>query len=419
MRLGIVVPTRNRWRLACSAVSSIFDSPMGSAEVVVSDNSTDEPDVEALSSWCADQPGVRYIRPPTPMTMTDHWNWALQEIRAAADITHLTFLTDRMRWQHRSMEAVCDLVRHTPDQVISYGSDRVEDYSAPVRLVQEPWTGRALEIASRCLLEYAARGGLHPALPRMLNSVSPVEHLESLSTRFGDVFGSVSPDFCFAYRTLGTRDSIVYYDRSCLVHYALDRSNGANYARGGSSPDSLDFLTLMEGGELSYASPIPGVHSLLNATIHEYALVREELGGDRLPSIDLDAYKTAISRDLQQLEDEAQRNEGLRLLSEHGWSGFPSRRALAVKLFREKGVRGIAAAVGSRVQQAATSGLAGVMWLALAQWGIRAPGGHRLIFRSREEALSYAARFPRRPTRSRIHLHPLLCEEPRREIEID
>lgn len=419
MRLGILIPTRNRWRLACSAVSSVFDSAMESTEVVVSDNSTDERDVEALSSWCADHPRVRYIRPPSTMAMTDHWNWALQEIRAAADITHLTFLTDRMRWQHRSLESVCNLIRRVPDQVISYGLDRVEDYSAPIRLVQDPWTGKAIDVASRCLLDHAAAGGLHPALPRMLNSVAPVQHLDALSMRFGKVFGSVSPDFCFAYRTLGTRDSIVYYDRSCLVHYALNRSNGANYARGGSSSDSLDFLRLVEEGELNYASPIPAVHSLLNATIHEYALVREELGGDRLPPIDLDAYKTAISRDLQQLEEEAQRQEGLRLLSKHGWSASPSRRDSAVKLLREKGVRGIAAAVVSRVKRGATSGLAGAMWLALARLGIRAPGGHRLIFRSSEEALSYAARFPRRRTRSRIHLRPLLCEETYRDIEVD
>ena len=75
----------------------------------------------------------------------------------------------------------------------------------------------------------------------MLNCIVPRRVFENISARFGNVFTSIAPDFNFCFRCLDLEDSILFYDKSPLFHYALDRSNGASASRGESTADTDDF----------------------------------------------------------------------------------------------------------------------------------------------------------------------------------
>jgi glycosyltransferase involved in cell wall biosynthesis len=98
VRLAVVIPTRNRAELAINALRSVLAESSPAVHVVVSDNSTALEEAEKLSRFCtelgADQ--VRYIRPPHPQGMSDHWQWALEQARGQSESTHFTYLTDRM-----------------------------------------------------------------------------------------------------------------------------------------------------------------------------------------------------------------------------------------------------------------------------------------------------------------------------------
>ena len=68
----------------------------------------------------------------------------------------------------------------------------------------------------------------------MLNSIVPRRLLEEIDHVYGNVFASIAPDHCFAYRCLDRVDSIVYWDRVAIVQQALSRSNGYSQIRGSS-----------------------------------------------------------------------------------------------------------------------------------------------------------------------------------------
>ena len=402
-RLAIVVPTRNRPELAGAAIDSALSSAIADLRLIVSDNSTDVESTRRLRAACQERgdPRLTYVRAPRSMTVAEHWQWALEQALELAGVSHLSYLTDRMIYQRGALEAVLELVANAPDAVLSYNHDRVEDYRPPVRLVQEPWSGAVVPLPSAELLERAAQGDpWHPALPRMLNCVVPVSLLDELQRRFGSVFASAGQDSRFAYRCLSLVDTVRYYDRPCLIHYALHRSVGANYARGGRSTDVTDFLITLGHGPQARNAPMPGIQSVINVMVHEYCSVAAESRSPRFKPVDLGRYMERLALDVRQLEDVSLRHEAYAQLRARGWRPVPRFARLAARARRDPA--GLAMAVVRRVRRrlGAVTGAAATkpLWMLLTRFGIHPPASQRFRFASSAEALEYAARFPRSAT---------------------
>ena len=395
VRLTVVIPTRNRADLATTAVRSVVEQGPG-ARVVVSDNSTEPAEREALSTFCRGREDVAYIRPRAPLSMSVHWEWAMQNALDRTRPTHVTYLTDRMLLRpHTLSHLLLRLARH-PGDVITYNHDRVDDLRQPVHLYQKRWTDRMFRLPARRLLERAAQSVPMVAAPRMLNCAVPVAVLDGVRSRFGSLFLSISPDFCFAFRCLAVVPGLLFWDRSPLVHYAMSRSNGASTARGVPSADSTDFLRNMGDTPLNYAAPVPAFRTVHNAAIHEYSVVRRELGPGVLPEVDRDRYLEAIAAEVSQMEPTAFRAEMERLLAAEGpRRGSPSRTQVLRRLKR------LTAGLSAPPLQPIWRGLA----RRLRWWP---PGENALELPSVEAALEHARRCPRRRHPSALHLRVLL-----------
>ena len=286
MNLTVVIPTRNRGDLAATALRSVLEAQRPDVTVLVSDNSTSAGERDRLCARCAEHltDRVRYVTPPEPMPMAQHWEWARRAAMAEFEPTHVTCLSDRMILMDGALDELAGLIARYPDRVVVYKLDIVYDFTCPVRLTQAPWTGRLLELDSAAILELSARGEPGFFVPHMLNCVAPTSVLKAVEARFGGVFGSLSPDMCFGYRCLAVCDSLLYLDKSMLIHYATGRSGSASVARGQPSPDALDFHRLA-GGALNSATPEPRFATLTNGILHEYCVVREEARDPRFPAL--------------------------------------------------------------------------------------------------------------------------------------
>ncbi|HVF50650.1 MAG TPA: glycosyltransferase, partial [Pyrinomonadaceae bacterium] len=93
----VVIPTRNRAGLAANAARSVLSRPDAGMRVLVSDNSTSEQEASELARLCGEigDSRLRLVRPPEPLAMSAHWNWAMRQA-LEYDASHFTFLTDRM-----------------------------------------------------------------------------------------------------------------------------------------------------------------------------------------------------------------------------------------------------------------------------------------------------------------------------------
>lgn len=319
----IVIPTRNRSDLAIRALRSVLGQQLPEVKVMVSDNSTATRDRVALSSYCSDlaEPGVRYATPPASLSVTAHWEWAIEEALKFYSASHFIYLTDRMMFKDGALSQVLDLARLYPDKIISYNHDRIVDDVRPIRLERYPGTGKLLQVETVRLSYLFSQAVFSHSLPRMLNCIVPRGVLERMRRRFGNIFASIAPDFNFCFRCLDMEDSILFYDRSPIFHHSLDRSNGANISRGERNPEYLDFVAnLPVDSVVNYATPIPEYISTANFAFHEYFIMKQETQSQRFFEVDREKYLRQLANDLGAITDPEVKTRMQSILMAHGMS---------------------------------------------------------------------------------------------------
>ena len=412
---AMVVPTRNRVDLARAAVPSLLrQEGAGDLRVVVSDNSTDPAQVEALRTWIdgLGDERVRYVRPPEPLPMTAHWEWAVGQALADDDVERVGILTDRMIFRSGMLAPVVEAARAAPHTLVSYTMDRLNDWLDPPVLEQEEWSGRVVEIDSAHLLGLAAQRAVLPGcLPRMLNCVVPRAVFDAVRARFGSVFESVSPDYAFAFRSLVVLDSIRFVDASCMVSYGHTRSNGMSIARGVASPDAHDFKANLEAGGMNAATPIPELQTVRNAVYNEYCFVRAEARTDKTPPLRRSAYLAAINQDLGLVDNDDLRRETIAILQREGWVWRGARgRFLADSVLRL--MRWFGRRPGALLERAAlvlsVTPPGRRVFGVLRGLGIAPPEKARPSFESTADALAYADANPPPPHDDIDHLWAIL-----------
>jgi hypothetical protein len=336
----VIIPTRNRADLAINAILSVLNQPnCEDVQVLVSDNSTETENIELLAKFCKQNRDSRlsYIKTPEPMSMARHWDWILDQALELYDLNHFLYLTDRMIFKKGNLETLRHLSKHYSANIISYNHDKINDYKQPIFLEEHIWTGKIFRINSEHLLNLSSQSILHPCLPRMLNNITPRSVFETMKARYGNVFNSIAPDFCFCYRSLEMTDHILYYDKSILIQYGIGRSNGHSISRGKASRDSADFIeNLPQGFSLNHFAPIPEIKTVCNAILHEYVFVKEETKSLKFPEVDKNKYLDALAYEVIQFEDEELKTEMIEILKIHGWQEKTMQKKSFIKTVSDK-----------------------------------------------------------------------------------
>jgi hypothetical protein len=389
MEVVVVIPTRNRAELVTTTIASALAEDDSRLRVLVSDNSTDAQQSEQLSAWCAARPEERltYARPPRPLPMSAHWQWALDRALADATTTHVLYLTDRLILRPDALAELLAIVEQHPSDVVTYGDDVIIDHEQPVTLFERAWTGQLLRVDSEHMLRLAARG-ISLATPAMLNCIVPRSVFEDIAKTYGSVFASIAPDHCFSNRCLDRVDSFLHCDRPLIIQRALWRSNGFSQIRGVGNADHADFLGQLGDGGINASTPVPALLTVTNAIYNEYEFVRKEPASSKLKPLRRHFYLGANARDVARLEDPALQARMRSVLAEHGWSRWTRLRyVLGLSL--------------------SAAGYYGPRPRALVRRLIRkappAPG-----FADSAQALDYTLNHPRSPSEHADHLWPLM-----------
>ena len=379
----VVVPTRNRAQLAMNAVRSVLEQAVEDVSVMISDNSTVESEREELARFCAElsESRVRYVRPPEPLAMPAHWDWAIEQALASYSANHFIYLTDRMMLRNGALKEMVDIAALYPLQVISYNLDRICDDTMPIRIEQYPATEKLVEVETLRLSRLFAQGVFHPGLPRMLNCIVPRAVFDRLRERFGNVFTSIAPDYNFCVRCLDVEDSILFFDKSLLFHYALNRSLGASATRGEMTSDNADFTANLpvDNAIRNYATPIPSLITAVNAAFNEYLIHKQQTNSPRLFDVELQSYLAANALEVKEVRVPELRAEMMALLAAHGYEKSALSSVKSVSPLRSK-LR--------RARKGA--------WLFLARrLGINPPGDLEFEFWKLSDAIDYARNISR------------------------
>jgi glycosyltransferase involved in cell wall biosynthesis len=318
----IVIPTRNRASLVRNAITSVLTQTDCEVEVLVSDNSTsasEDADVRRVCEECNDS-RLRYVRPPEPLPMSQHWDWAVQTALSMYPASHIALLTDRMVFKPGALKPLFEIIAVHPDKILTYMHDMVDDYEVPVVVRQYTWTGDIYEVRTLRLLELTAQSVMYDtAVPRMLNCLVPRRVLEAIRRRFGNFFASISPDWNFAYRALEREDSILFYDKASMVHYAQNLSNGQSAHYGIKNEAYNTFMRDVAGQPFNKGAPIPEIVTIWNGVISEYCQVKDQTRSYKFREVDLGNYLHVLAWGVEQIRDPDRREEMRRHLAAHGW----------------------------------------------------------------------------------------------------
>jgi glycosyltransferase involved in cell wall biosynthesis len=294
--LVVIIPSRNRSDLAMRAIRSTLDAaPEDLAWIMVSDNSTDESEIKALEAFCRDlgDSRVQYVRPPEPLKMAMHWDWAFQQALDRYDASHLTVLTDRRVFVRGGIHELSRIARDHPDTVIVSEVDIVFDHISPIRVNAKQGSGRILKVSTETMLNANSRAiiDLVNLVPTPMLAIIPRRVFAQVRDRFGDYCLSIAPDFCFGYRLLDIENSILIYDKSTAIMLNMERSSGFAFMRGINSKDKADFIASNGGSDLTFwAAPVPEILTGINAIYHEYNFVKLHSSSGHFADLDIQSY---------------------------------------------------------------------------------------------------------------------------------
>lgn len=316
-KLLILVPTRNRAEMAINSVRSILIEETSEIEVIVSDNSTDEDELRNLKNFCDDlgNQRLKYIRPPEPLSMSKHWEWAKDQALQDSDVSHVCYLTDRMMFRKNALKELLAIAKRYPGNVITYSLDSINDSELPVILRQTAWTGNLFEIDADSIIKISADSIWHNSTPRMFNCIVPRETLLNILKKYGVVFESVSPDFCFLYKFLDTETNFLNYDKPLMIEYGMKRSNGNNYGKGFDIKDTNSFFEDLAKNKMGFNqdSPVPEFHTVINAIVNEYCFVRQRSSNTKFPPLKMLEYFRANRTYFDYIENDELKQKMLKI----------------------------------------------------------------------------------------------------------
>jgi len=397
-KLLIVIPTRNRADFAINAIDSVLTQSNCNFEVIVSDNSTEEREVSLLFNYCQKikNERLRYIRPPKPLPMTEHWNWVMEQSIQLSEFSHATYLTDRMVFIKDSLANLQNIIAKYETKIVAYNHDVIDDSNYPIYLRQNFWTGKIFNISSWEILQLYADLNFIQPIPRMSNCFVPRNIFCKLYGRDKYYFSSVSPDFNFAYRCLEIVDSVLYYDKSLMVNYGEKRSNGVNLLSGKFQKDANDFINNLSTTSVCFNTPINDIRILPNAIMHEYCYVQQANNSDKLPQINYKNYFVTLIGCVFSYQEPKMKQEMLKKLRlELGWKLY----IYQLQVILERKLKGLQIRINNLTNP-------------LSPYFLRSE------FKSTEEAIDYAINHPRVPAKDFSFLRNRLGVKSIKEVKI-
>jgi len=282
---SVVIPTRNRPELLQDAIGSVLAQNFEDFELLVSNNS--EPGMmkarteEVVRTFQGDA-RVRYLTPPEPMNMADHWEFATGKARGR----YVAILTDRLAMRPSALRVLAETVSTGPELVVF---EVRSGYSGSSKLeYTEPFTGKVATLRPReVLADYlrlAAWGGegmYLNLLPRGLNSVYRSDFAQRVRESCGRLFWPLSPDYTSGFLSLAFAGELVSLDLPLYLCHG-DQSNGQNSVIFG-----------IEGAMKPYPGhdPFEGCperfDTVLNTLVRDFYFIKG-VAGDRLEGMDFD-----------------------------------------------------------------------------------------------------------------------------------
>lgn len=219
-RFSVVIPSRNRAGLLRHALATVTTQRRDDLEILVSDNHSHDQTAALVSEVQAGDPRVRMVRPPEPLEVCDHWEWAVTQTRGQWVMVlgdddglvpgffdhlepHLEAGPRALAWRKAwYVHPDADPPWPRPDEVN--------------HLILHGWTGRVEPVESRDELGRAFARRERDVRPAM-NSLVRRDLVAELRERVGRAYGTPDPAYSFYLGVLALEPAYLAIDLPLAV----------------------------------------------------------------------------------------------------------------------------------------------------------------------------------------------------------
>ncbi len=290
-RFSLVYPTRHRPTFIRRALRFLEQQKYPQFEVIVSDNYVDP----ALSceQECRNSPvpNLKYVRPPSPLGMVEHWNYALQF--ATGD--YVCYFTDKMFLLPGALSMANTCIQESRSEIVTwiynwYHPKQFPDYLGEgvySRGVASVSAGadfssydpvEELSLKGRADVARTEQSRSSYARGKICFGAYSADLCARIIGKSGALFHTVSPDYTSMILGLSVAKSAAEIRQPGIVTIDTDLSNGHQM----SLRDEVALKFLAELGnpqEILSGYLVPGLYcSLHNAVAHDYLALRKEYG---------------------------------------------------------------------------------------------------------------------------------------------
>jgi hypothetical protein len=263
--LTILIPSRNRLDLLKLVLKSIekiqFDDILLS--VVVSDNS-DIP-YQLIQSTLP----LRIIRPSTRLPMPQHWEWMISQVKS----DYYCILTDRSLLFPKNFTHALSALKTQNLELISYSFAGYGDHYFPYFVGGLGYSNSSNIMKSSLIMQDAHKSHYWAAFPRALNCIFSSCVVTELKSKYGCIFGGVSPDVNFAFKYLSVFEDFIYLDMPVFLSVGVNYSNGRSGLKG-ENTELMNFALRDSPWQINENNVLPSIASVpfaINYISHEMA----------------------------------------------------------------------------------------------------------------------------------------------------
>jgi len=271
--LSIIIPTRNRYKYAISAIISILQIPEKNFELIIQDNSNSTNLKEYIYKNINDS-RLKYHYYPTPLSFIDNFNEALEHASGkycciiGDDDGVNPEIFEATRWaEQNNIDAI------KPTVSAHYLWPESDDIPSIDQKAKTKGNLTIYSISGKTLLpdpdkemlKVVQRGGIgynETEIPRLYHGIVKRECLMKVKNATGAFFGGLSPDIFIAIGVANFSKNIISIDYPLTISGVCKSSGSSQSVRGEHVGNLKDAPHFRNRGEYEWAEIVPAFYSV-------------------------------------------------------------------------------------------------------------------------------------------------------------
>jgi hypothetical protein len=277
--ISLVCPTRDRVQFVSKFIEFAAQLDSNYFEVLVSDNSVSTENQTAIRELCK-KFGLKYIRPPRPLPLMSHWEFALSN----ASGYYAGIMTDKMYPLASVLSSVVELLQDKSPDVVSWSANTYfpldqDNVFGPGYYVRNETPQQPIkDFDSKQEIQRRISGSINRRNFKQVDygrgkicyGLYSNKLINECNTKFGTLFAGLTPDYGPLSLALELARSSVEIPIPSIVQINSSVSNGNDMDT--SDAQALSYITNnSDVNKTLELLPIPGLYSSLsNLILYEY-----------------------------------------------------------------------------------------------------------------------------------------------------